>query len=139
MYVLDTNVVSALRVPQRNLEPAEWARSIPAGDQYVAAFTIAEIERGINHKQKTDPAQAAMLRQWFVSRVLPGFADRILAFDLAAARVFARYPVPEAAPPEDAQIAAVAEASGMIVATRNTRHFEALGVRTVNPWEWRST
>src|SRR5215475_8818270 len=138
MYVLDTNVVSALRLPERNPAAAAWARAVPAGDQYVTAFTIAEIERGVNRRGTTDPRQAAVLRRWLLERVLPGFADRVLAFDLAAARVFARYPVPEAAPADDAQIAAVAEANGMIVATRNTRHFEPLGVRTIDPWEWRN-
>lgn len=136
MYVLDTNVVSALRLPERNPAPAAWARTVPVRDQYVTAFTIAEIERGVNHRGTTDPGQAAVLRRWLLDRVLPGFADRVLAFDLAAARVFARYPVPDAAPVDDAQIAAVAEANGMIVATRNTKHFEPLGMRTINPWDW---
>lgn len=135
MYVLDTNVVSALRRPEREPVVAEWARAVPLVDQYVTALTIAEIERGVIRKEQTDPAQGAILRRWLAERVLPGFADRVLPFDLPAARILARYPVPEQAPYDDAQIAAVAEAHGMTMVTRNLRHFTPLGVRVLCPWE----
>ena len=135
MYVLDTNVVSALRRPEREPVVAGWARAVPLVDQYVTALTVAEIERGVIRKEQTDPAQGAILRRWLAERVLPGFADRVLPFDLPAARILARYPVPEHAPYDDAQIAAVAEAHGMTVATRNLRHFTPLGVRVFCPWE----
>ncbi|HET8930553.1 MAG TPA: hypothetical protein VFN21_07850 [Acidimicrobiales bacterium] len=67
-------------------------------------------------------------------RVLPSFADRVLLFDLAAARVLADYRVPEHAPLDYALIAAVAQASRMTVVTRNVRHFEPLGVACLDPW-----
>ncbi|PUB24819.1 hypothetical protein C8K30_10875 [Promicromonospora sp. AC04] len=135
MYVLDTNVVSALRRPDREPVVADWARSVPLVDQYVTALTVAEIERGVVRKEQTDPAQGSVLRRWLAERVLPGFAGRVLPFDLPAARILARYPVPEHAPYDDAQIAAVAEAHGMTVVTRNLRHFTPLGVRVFCPWE----
>ena len=61
--------------------------------------------------------------------------DRVLPFDLAAARILAAYRVPEQAPLDDALIAAVAQAAQMAVVTRNTRHFEPLGVPCLNPWD----
>ena len=84
--------------------------------------SIAEIERGVVGKERTDTAQGVSLRRWFDERVLGAFAGRVLSFDLAAARRLATYRVPEHAPYDDALIAAVAEANGMVVATRNTRH-----------------
>ncbi|WP_273654374.1 type II toxin-antitoxin system VapC family toxin [Cellulomonas fimi] len=134
MYLLDTNVVSALRVPARNPRVATWAGTVALADQFVAAFTIAEIERGVLRKERTDHAQGDVLRRWFREHVLPAFADRVLPFDLAAARILARYPVPEAAPVDDAQIAAVAEANGLTLVTRNVRHVSPLGLRTLDPW-----
>lgn len=134
-YVLDTNVVSALRVRGRNPSVEAWAASVPVGDQFVAAMSIAEIERGVMAKERSDPAQGQVLRRWFEHRVLPAFADRVLAFDLPAARILATYRVPERAPLNDALIAAVAESADMIVVTRNTRHFKAFGVRCIDPWE----
>ena len=134
-YVLDTNVVSALRVRGRNRSVEAWASSVPVAHQFVTAMTIAEIERGVVARERSDPAQGAVLRRWFDERVLPAFAGRVLPFDLPATRVLATYGVPEHAPFVDALIAAIAQATEMTVATRNTKHFEPLGVRCFNPWE----
>jgi toxin FitB len=132
-YLLDTNVVSALRVRGRNRPVEVWAASVPFGDQFVSAFTIAEIERGVIAKERSDAEQGAVLRRWFEENVLPTFADRVLPFDLSAARILATYRVPEHAPFDDALIAAVAESAELTIATRNTRHFEPLGVPCLNP------
>lgn len=134
-YVLDTNVVSALRVRGRNPQVETWAASVPVTDQFVTATTIAGIERGVVAKERSDPSQGEVLRRWFEDRVLPAFADRVLPFDLPAARILATYRVPEHAPLDDALIAAIAQASEMTVVTRNTRHFEPLGVTCINPWD----
>ena len=111
-----------------------WATSVPVGAQFVTAMTIAELERGVVAKERSDPAQGEVLRRWFEERVLPAFAGRVLPFDLPAARILATYRVPEHAPFDDALIAAIAQAEEMTVATRNTRHFEPLGVHCINPW-----
>lgn len=134
-YLLDTNVVSALRVRGRNVAVEAWATSVPLGDQFTSAFTIAEIERGVVAKEHADASQGAVLRRWFEDNVLPAFADRVLSFDLPAARILARYRIPEHAPFDDALIAAVAESAGMTMVTRNVRHFEPLGVPVLNPWD----
>jgi predicted nucleic acid-binding protein len=133
-FVLDTNVVSALRLPGRNQAVERWAASVRIADQFVTAPTVAELERGVVAKERSDPAQGASLRRWFEERVLPAFAGRVLPFDLPAARVLATYRVPEHAPLDDALVAAIAEAAGMTVVTRNLRHFEPLGVRCLDPW-----
>ena len=134
-YVLDTNVVSALRVRGRNRLVEAWAVSVPVADQFVTATTIAEIERGVVAKERSDAPQGEVLRRWFEERVLPAFAGRVLSFNLRAGRILATYRVPEHAPFDDALIAAITQAEEMTVATRNTRHFEPLGVQCLNPWE----
>lgn len=133
-FLLDTNVISALRVRGRNPKVQEWAASIPISNLYITAMTIAEIERGVVAKERTDPIQGAVLRHWFENYVLIAFSKRILPFDLTAARILATYRVPEHAPFDDALIAAVAQAQNMTVATRNTRHFSPLGIDCLNPW-----
>lgn len=134
-YVLDTNVVSALRIRGRNPSVEAWASSVPVSDQFVTATTISEIERGVVAKERTDVAQGEVLRRWFEERVLPAFAGRVLPFDLAAARILATFRVPDRAPLDDALIGAVARAAGATVVTRNIRHFEPLGVVCLNPWD----
>ena len=133
-YVLHTNVVSALRVPGRHPAVAVWADSVEVSEQFVAATTLAEIERGVIAKERTDPTQGEHLRRWFDDKVRHVFARRTLPFDLPAARILAAYRVPEHAPYDDALIAAVAQTAGKIVVTRNTRQFEPLGVRCLDPW-----
>ena len=134
-YVLDTNVVSALRVRGRNPQVEAWAAAVPIADQFVTAPTMAEIERGVVAKERSDPLQGEILRRWLEDHVLPAFAGRVLPFDLPAARILATYRVPDHAPLDDALIAAIAQASEMTVVTRNTRNFEPLGVACLNPWD----
>ena len=114
-YLLDTNVVSALRVRGREPRVQAWAAPIPVADQYVTALTIAEIERGIVAKERTDPAQRAVLRRWLEERVLPAFAGRVLPFDVRAARILATYPVADQVPLDAALTAAIAQSTGMTI------------------------
>ena len=138
-YVLDANVVSALRRPEREPAVARWAEPIPVGDLYITAPTVAELGLGVAAMERRDPAAGALLRRWFESAVLAVFSDRVLPFDRQAALILASYRVPEHAPYDDALIAAVVQANGMTLATRNTRHFAPLGIALVDPWECPAT
>lgn len=133
-YLIDTNVVSALRIRGRNPEVERWAERSAIFDLYVSAMTVAEIERGVIAKERSDPEQGAVLRRWLEEWVLPAFDGRVLGFGLPEARVIAAYRVPEHAPLDDAIIAATAQIADLVVATRNAKHFEPFGVRVVNPW-----
>lgn len=133
-YVLDTNVVSALRVRGRHPSVASWAASVPADALFITALTLAELERGVIAKERADPRQGAVLRRWFDAAVVPTFTNRVLPFDAAAARALATFRVPERAPLDDAIIAAIAISTGMTVVSRNARHFDPLGVAVLDPW-----
>lgn len=134
-YVLDTNVVSALRRPTKNPQVAAWAAQIPITRLYITAPTIAELGLGVAAKERSDPIQGAILRRWLETSVLPGFTDRILSFDVAAALILSTYRVPEHAPYDDALIASIAQSRGMTVATDNTRHFQHYGAEFLNPFD----
>lgn len=134
-FVLDTNVVSALRVRGRHSSVEEWASALPVASLFIAAPTVAEIERGVVAKERSDPQQGRILRRWFEDRVLGAFSARVLPFDRPAARILATYRVPEHAPLDDALIAAIAQAADRVVVTRNLKHFEPLGVPCVDPWD----
>lgn len=108
---------------------------MPVTSLFVAAPTVAEIERGVVAKERSDPPQGRVLRRWFEERVLVAFADRVLPFDLPAARVLARYRAPEHSPLDDALIAAIAQSCDKAVATRNLKHFGPLSVRCLDPWD----
>jgi predicted nucleic acid-binding protein len=138
MFLLDTNVISGARRRAAWPRLQAWLGSVSADRLYTAANVLAEIEQGIRHMEQRDARQGAALRSWFEQRVLAvyGTGERALPFDLAAARRYGAYRIPEHAPSDDAHIAAVAETNGLIVATRNTKHFEPLGVQTINPFEF---
>jgi len=135
-YVFDTNIISALRQPTKNPAVSAWATTVSADSTYTTAFNISEIGRGVAKAERLDPPKGKRSREWFEGEVLPGFANRILPFDIEAALILAGYRVPEHAPYDDALIAAVAQANGMAVATRNVKHFQPLGVQVVNPFEF---
>jgi predicted nucleic acid-binding protein len=132
--LLDTNVVSALR---RATESAvrEWAAAQDTADMAISVLTVMEIEIGIQRRQRSDPAQAAVLRRWFEERLLAAFARRILPIDLDVARHTAALHAPDPAPERDALIAGTALSRSMTVVTRNVADFERTGVSVVNPWE----
>ena len=136
MYLLDTNVISELRRPDRAEENVRrWSRRIAAAELYLSAITVMEIELGILLVERRDPAQAAILRTWLEQGVLVNFSDRILAIDLPVARRCAALHVPDPRSERDAMIAATALVHGMTVVTRNTSDFAATGVSLLDPWQ----
>jgi toxin FitB len=135
MYLLDTNVLSELRRRDRtDPKVAAWADDIDAGDLFLSAITILEIEAGTLMVQRRDEAQGAMLRAWIDGKVLPAFAGRILPVDTVVAQRCARLHVPDPRAERDALIAATALVHRLTVATRNIADFQAMGVGLLNPW-----
>ncbi len=111
-----------------------------SGKLYLSAVTVAEIEDGIAKARREKALRkAAVLTAW-LDTVLHLYGDRVLAFDIAAARVAGR--LSDLARSKglasgfaDIVIGATAGAHGLIILTRNTRHFEPLGLATINPFQ----
>ena len=133
MYLLDTNVVSALRRPDRHPDPASWLRGQRSSDVYLSVVTIGEIERGIVQQVHRDPGFARDLAQWH-EQTLTWFADRILPVDVATARRWGGLSASIGNQDVDLLIAATALENGLAVVTRNVRHFEPTGVQVINPF-----
>ncbi len=134
MYLLDTNVLSALRRRERNPEVGRWVEHQRMADLYLSVVTVGEIERGITLQQRNNPAFAADLALW-LDRVLRWYGNRILALDLATARRWGQLSALLGHDSADLLIAATALEHGLTVVTRNVRHFEPTGVPVVNPFE----
>lgn len=135
-YIVDTNVLSEMR-KLRKAHPGvrRWTAGVDARDLYLSAITVYESEMGILRLERKDQKQAAMLRAWFHTRILPAFANRILAIDTGIALHCARYHVPNPGSLRDSLIAATAFVHGMTVVTRNVSDFQSAGVPILNPWE----
>lgn len=135
MFLIDTNVVSELRRPDRaNPGLAAWAEGRAAGDLFLSAITVFELELGAALAARRDSAKGEVLRRWITTQVLPAFRDRILPVDAAVAQRCAGLHVPTPWPQRDSLIAATALVHGMTVVTRNVRDFEPMGVPLLNPW-----
>ena len=135
MFLLDTNVISELRRPEKaNRDVLAWAKATPAAGFFLSVITVLEIELGTPLVARRDRAQGAVLRKWIEEQILPSFEGRILAIDTAVARRCAALHVPNPRSERDALIAATALVHGLTVVTRDISQFEAAGVDVLNPW-----
>lgn len=136
MFLLDTNVVSELRRPDKaDRNVLAWANAVPAASFFMSAISILEIELGTRLIARKDAVQGAILRDWIDNHILARFEGRILAIDTVVAQRCAQLHVPNPRAERDALIAATALVHGLTVVTRNVGDFEPTGVTLLNPWD----
>ena len=133
-FLLDTDVISALRRRERNPGVVRWVESQRTADLHLSVVTVGEIEKGITQERPHDPSFARELAVW-LDRVLAWYDDRILLVDTATARRWGQLSAIRGYDSADLLIAATALEHGLTVVTGNVRHFEPTGVPTLNPFE----
>jgi predicted nucleic acid-binding protein len=135
-WLLDTNVISEVRRPKPDQRVVSFISFRPFDQLYVSTVTLAEIRFGIELLQ--DPSHRSLLNAWVTNIVRPMFYDRILPITedvvlrwrllVESGRKIGRtFSQP------DLFIAATALEYGLILATRNTKDFEDLGLNMINP------
>ena len=133
MYLLDTNVISAVRRPDRAPQLAAWLRGKPESMLFLSVITLGEIERGIRAQERQNPAVAADLRTW-MDRTVRLFSDRLLPFGAEEARIWGRLSQDIGHDGADLMIAATALANGATVVTGNVEDFRPTGVALEDPF-----
>jgi len=135
VFLLDTNVISELRVGKANPSAAvrRWAAATPANQLYLSAISVLELDTGVLLMERKDTQQGQILRSWLQS-VLKEFSSQILPFGGTTAVLCAAMHVPNRRSDRDAMIAAAAKEHGYVIVTRNTNDFENCGVQLLNPW-----
>jgi predicted nucleic acid-binding protein len=137
MFLLDTNILSALMQLCRVPEVAAWMARQNEDLLFTTAISHAEIFSGLavlpSGRRKRELEATA--REMFDE-----FEERVLAFDTEAATAYAELFAirrqagrPIAMP--DLMIASIARAHGASVVTRDTGGFENCGLTLINPWE----
>lgn len=133
MYILDTNVISAVRRPDRAPKVAAWLRGKAEQDLFLSVITLGEIERGIRQQETRDPGFAHDLRAWLDRTVLL-FSDRLLPFEAEDARIWGRLSAEIGHDGADLMIAASALRHGATVVTGNVSDFAPTGAALENPF-----
>jgi toxin FitB len=137
MILVDTNVLSAMmRVA---VEPAieRWFDAQPPESIWTTTITIFEIHFGVallapgRRRDQLYDAFGRAIGEILGARVLP--FDRTAA-ETAATIAARQRQIGRPVEIRDVQIAGIVAARKATLATRNTRHFENLGITLVDPW-----
>ena len=139
-YLLDTSVVSALAPGREGLVPSPLGSWLQAHHQqlYLPSIAIAEMAQGIGKLRRAGGMERADRLDRWLDGLLDLYADRILPLDAQAARLAGQ--MSDAAMAQgrhpgfaDVAIAALAQNAGLLLLTRNLKHFEPLGVACADP------
>ncbi len=138
MILLDTNVVSAVMSPTPEPLVLDWLDRQDTVTLYLSTITIAEIGYGL--RVLPDGKRRRLLAERFEHFVTRGFEQRLLSFDERAAHEYAevmghRNEIGRPLSVPDGQIASIARANHLAVASRNVRDFEECGIELINPFE----
>lgn len=133
MFLVDTDVLSALAKRRLHANVEAWITRHRTGDLFVSVISIGEVERGIALQQGKDPKFAAALAAW-LDQTLTVYRERILPFDLASARRWGQLSAALGHNGADLQIAAIALEHGLTVVTRNISDFAPTGVPVLDPF-----
>lgn len=137
MILLDTNVLSAMM--RAAVEPAveRWLDAQPPESVWTTSITVFEIRFGL--KLLAPGRRLEQLDMAFRRAIDEVLGGRVVAFDTTAAEIAAaiaadRRQRGRTIEIRDVQIAGIAKARKATLATRNTRHFDDLGIALVDPW-----
>jgi len=136
VFLLNTNVVSELRKLRPDKAVRAWLVSVPENQLFLSAFTVGEIQLGIEkQREEGDLAMVGALDDW-LGRVVNSY--KVVP---VGGEIFMKWAQLYHGRPNrifgDAIIAATALVHGMTVATRNVRDFTQSSVDTYNPFEYR--
>lgn len=135
--VLDTNVLSEVLRVAPSPVVMEWLAVQPARSLFVS--TVTEAEMLLAARLLPVGKRRQVLEQKLELLFGQRFANRLLVFDEGAARHYAdlvavRRRAGRPVQQFDGQIAAIALANDMRVATRNVDDFTGYGLSLENPW-----
>jgi predicted nucleic acid-binding protein len=139
MILLDTNVVFEAMRPSADPVVSNWLNDQATESLYLSSVTLAELLFGIacmpDGRRKNALAETLdALLELFGSRILPFDAEAARGYAVLRARARA---AGRAIGPADGYVAAIAAAHDLIVATRDTAPFAAVGLTVINPWDAR--
>jgi len=137
MIILDTNVVSEFMTSPPASSVLDWLNIQDTASLFLTTITIAEIGYGLC--SIPEGKRQKLLGERFDQFVATAFDERILPFDIDAARIYGavlghRREIGRPMSSLDGQIASIARSRGFAVATRNIKDFEECQIELINPF-----
>ncbi len=132
MYLLDTDIVAALRERPTDTRVGRWVKAQRTGTLHLSVATMRELQREVVTLRASNPREAERLADW-VERVIDGFGARVLPIDAPTARQWGQLAAQLRDDSIYLLIAATALERRLTVVTRNSDQFEPTGVSTLNP------
>lgn len=142
MFILDTNVLSALMRLRPEPDVTAWIGGQDEELLFITSISRAEIFAGLaimpvgRRRRDLETAARAMFLDDLDGRVLPFDTE---AADAYAAIFAARRHAGRPTATLDLMIASIAKSRGASVVTRDTGGFEGCGFTLINPWTDRSS
>ena len=136
MIILDTNVLSALMRQMPDIAVVSWLDRQPRTSIWTTSITVLEVRFGLQI-MPAGKRRAALIEAF--EGVLDKIAHRVVPFDVTAAQrtadlMASRHHKGRPGELRDSMIAGIVLAHRAAFATRNTAHFEDIGVSLVSPW-----
>ncbi|MGB7798561.1 MAG: PIN domain-containing protein [Pseudonocardiaceae bacterium] len=130
-YCFDTDILSATIRPAPPLHLIRRLATVPPQEQFTTSITVGELIYGARRVGREDLSRR-------VEQVIRR-AQTVLAFDTTAARTFGflKATLEQRGTPlaeSDLRIASIALSRGLILVTRNVRHFQHVAELTVENW-----
>lgn len=139
-YLLDTSVVSVLAPGREAFVSNPLGKWLQAHHKalFLPSVAIAEMAQGIGKLRRAGGVKRADRLDRWLDGLLATYSDRILPLDAAAARLAGQISdsaIAQGRHPgfADVAIAALAQHAGLLLLTRNLKHFQPLGVTCADP------
>lgn len=137
VVVVDTNVISELIRSKPEPAVIDWFDRLSGEEVRMAATTVGELYFGA--ARLPEGSRKVLLTNRIDIVVHEVFRGKVLAYDAAAAEIGGGLMAGlerrgRTIGLADVEIAAICAASEAALATRNTKHFEGLGIDLIDPW-----
>lgn len=133
-FLLDTNVVSEIRKPNRNAGVSAWFEGVDSGDLYLSVLVVGEIRQGIERLRRRDPQHSDVFERW-LTVLKEDFDQRLLPVSSSVAERWGHLNAVQPLPVVDGLLAATAIEHDLTLVTRDDRTLVESGARLLNPWQ----
>jgi len=132
-------VLSAAESPYGHKNVHKWIDGVPDADLYISVITVMEARKGFSRQRANakTPAQMqeALGYEADFEDILVAYGDKIVLVDRSVAERWGEMLAKREVNVMDTAVAATAMVHGLVIATRNVKHFRGRGVRVIDPFK----